>query len=34
MHYAHDIPQQRVISRMMDVALHDGGVDTQRLAIL
>src|SRR6266568_3156463 len=32
--YPHDIPQQRVVGRVMDVRLHHRGVDPQLLAIL
>ncbi len=31
---ANDIPQQRVVGRMMNVGLHHRGVDTQLLAVL
>jgi hypothetical protein len=31
---ANDIPQQRVVGRMMNVGLHHRGVDTQLLSVL
>src|SRR6266702_5692662 len=32
--HTHDVPQQGVVGRMMNVGLHDRRVDTQLLAIL